>query len=221
MLLQAHIDMILSGASVRVYSLMACHGVEEMNTFFTADTHWSHANIIKHCNRPWKTVEEMNEALIENWNKTVSKRDTVYHLGDFAMIPKQDGVDSMKLYRKLRFRLNGKIHIIIGNHDRMSQDVYSTFSEVIDFGKEIKIDKEKVTICHYPMRSWNASFHGSMHLFGHVHSRLENVDTGVSCDVGVDVPDWNYTPVVWEAVKEKLLKKREIFKAKFNPKENV
>ena len=53
--------------------------------FFTADTHWGHRNIIRYCQRPFADVDEMNEALITNWNSTVGKDDIVFHLGDFAM----------------------------------------------------------------------------------------------------------------------------------------
>jgi len=182
------------------------------NTFFTADTHFYHDNIIRHCGRPWKTTDEHNEALISNWNNAVNKGDTVYLLGDFAMIPAQDnGMPRMKLYRKLRMKLNGRIILIKGNHDQMSQEIYKEcFSEVHDL-REISVDGQKLTLCHFPMRSWNASVHGRGHLFGHVHGRLENVDTGVSCDVGVDVPEWNYTPVAWDVLKIKLQKKCELW----------
>jgi len=101
------------------------------NIFFTADMHISHANIIRHCNRPWVSIEEHDETLINNWNSVVSKKDMVYLLGDFAMIPKQtDGTPRMKLYRKLRLRLNGKIFLVIGNHDDMSNEVYDCIAEV-------------------------------------------------------------------------------------------
>jgi len=184
--------------------------------FFTADTHFGHYNIIKHCNRPWN-AEEHDEALIERWNSVINVKDIVYHLGDFAMFRTiKGGSNRMKAYRQLRARLKGKIHLVKGNHDSMSQELYSSFTEVYGFGKDIKINKEKITICHYPMRSWNSSFHASFHAFGHVHSRLENANTGVSCDVGVDVPEWNYTPVHWEAqLRPKLLKKQEIWNNKY------
>lgn len=188
------------------------------NILFSGDPHFFHENIIRHCGRPWKTTEEHNEALITNWNKTVNKGDTVYLLGDFAMIPtQQDNLPRMKHYRKLRMRLNGRIILIRGNHDQMSNVVYDEcFSEVYDL-REISIDSEKLTLCHYPMRSWNASVNGRGHLFAHVHSRLEHVDTGVSCDVGVDVPEWNYAPVSWDILKVKLQKKRDVWMAN-NPK---
>lgn len=82
------------------------------NTFFTSDTHFGHANIIKLCNRPFKDVEEMNEKLIENWNKVVSEDGTVFHLGDFAF-------GGSGLWNSVIPRLNGQIYLIIGNHEIM------------------------------------------------------------------------------------------------------
>ena len=119
------------------------------------------------------------------------------------------GEDRMKAYRRLRMRLNGKIHLILGNHDKMSQELYSSFTEVNGGLKDIKIDGQKITLCHYPMRSWNSSFHGAWHLFGHVHGRMENVNTGLSFDVGVDVPEWEYSPVSWDKIKEKMKIKKQ------------
>ena len=187
---------------------------QHQDIFFTADTHFSHANIIKHCNRPWVNIDEHNEKLIEKWNNIVSKKSMVYLLGDFAMIPKDPNIPRMKLYRKLRFRLNGKIILIKGNHDHMSQEMYDCFTKVYDFGTDIKIDKIPITLCHYPMRSWNKSCHGAGHLFGHVHGRLEKVNTGMSFDVGVDVSEWNYSPVPWELVQNKMKEKYENIKEK-------
>ena len=185
------------------------------NIFLVGDTHFGHWTIVRHCNRPF-SIENHDEALLERWNSVVKKGDTIFHLRDFAMIKEQaDGTPRMKLYRKLRMKLNGKIILIRGNHDQMSNDVYrDCFSEVYDL-KEISIDGERITVCHYPMRSWNDSFHGRKHIFGHVHGRLENIDTGVSCDVGVDVPEWNYTPVAWDILKIKLNKKYDIFCKKY------
>jgi calcineurin-like phosphoesterase family protein len=179
-----------------------------MSIFFTADTHFFHDNIRKHCIRPWNTVEEMNEALMTRWNTVVGKKDFVYHLGDFAMIKKQnDGTPTMKLYRRLRHSLNGKIFLVLGNHDSMSNETYSCFSGVYDGILDKVIDHQKITMCHYPMLSWNCSFHGSVLLHGHVHSRLPNKDSRLSFDVGVDVPEWNYTPVPWDILKKKIQEK--------------
>ena len=78
--------------------------------FFTADTHWGHRNIIKYCQRPFADVDEMNETLITNWNNSVGKDDIVFHLGDFAMGGSAD-------WSRLLDRLNGRIYLILGNHD--------------------------------------------------------------------------------------------------------
>ena len=154
----------------------------------------------------------MNEALITNWNSVVPKKGTVYLLGDFAMVPKQaDGTPRMKIYRSLRHRLNGKIYLCKGNHDKMSQDVYDLFTEV-DGILEPKIDGEKIFLCHYPMLSWNGSIHGRPSYFGHVHGRLSEHPSRLSLDVGVDVPSWNYTPVSWEVLRKKTLEKEIIWK---------
>ena len=91
--------------------------------YFISDTHFNHKNIIKYCNRPYKSVEEMNKVLIENWNRVVKDADVIYHLGDFALY------DEEELFNKL----NGNIILIRGNHDRKSASYYE------------KIFKEKST----------------------------------------------------------------------------
>ena len=83
-----------------------------MSVFVVSDTHFQHQNIIRFCDwsRPFDTVEEMNEAIVKNWNSVVSPDDTVYHLGDCFM-------GQLETVAKYGFRLNGKIHVIPGNHD--------------------------------------------------------------------------------------------------------
>ena len=82
---------------------------ESSRCYFTSDTHFGHANIIKFCNRPFKNVEEMNQKLIENWNSVVGPNDLVFHLGDFAF-------GGQPLWRYIREQLNGNIILIKGNH---------------------------------------------------------------------------------------------------------
>ena len=94
--------------------------------FFTSDTHFNHANILKFCDRPFKNVEEMNETIIVNWNKVIGKDDTVFHLGDFCLGGSAE-------WTKILDRLNGKIHLIVGNHDlkNLRQGFINRFEEVV------------------------------------------------------------------------------------------
>jgi calcineurin-like phosphoesterase family protein len=160
-----------------------------MNTYFTSDTHLQHANIIKYCNRPFKNVDEMDETIITNWNSIVKHDDLVYHLGDI-------GFGDIK--NVLR-RLNGKIVLIRGSHDKSALAVPERFESTSSL-LEIKIDRQYITLCHYAMRSWPRSFHGSWHLFGHSHGRLPPL--GKSFDVGVD--NHNFYPWSLDEIKEKI-----------------
>ena len=78
--------------------------------FFTSDTHLYHGNIIRFCNRPFKDVDMMNETIISNWNNTVGQDDIVFHLGDFCLGGSAE-------WTKMLDRLNGRIYLIMGNHD--------------------------------------------------------------------------------------------------------
>lgn len=79
-------------------------------TFFTSDTHFYHSNIIWFCNRPFANVEQMNEAMIRNWNSVVGQDDVVFHLGDFCLGGSAEWIMILD-------RLNGHIHLVLGNHD--------------------------------------------------------------------------------------------------------
>ena len=83
-----------------------------MRTWIISDTHFHHAKIIEYCDRPFKDVNHMNEAMIERWNEVVGEGDVVWHLGDFGFFK---DVNHMRLTTD---RLNGKKNIILGNHDR-------------------------------------------------------------------------------------------------------
>jgi len=79
--------------------------------FYTADLHLGHANVIRHCERPFQDADEMDEELIERWNRKVHKNDTVYIVGDFIFRchrPPEEYFDLLK----------GKKHLILGNHDK-------------------------------------------------------------------------------------------------------
>lgn len=86
-----------------------------MNIFIISDTHFFHKNIIKYCNRPFKTYQEMNEFMIKKWNEKVSKEDMVIHLGDFCLYGKHK-------VKEIRDQLNGTIILIKGNHDNYNME---------------------------------------------------------------------------------------------------
>lgn len=168
--------------------------------WFTSDTHFGHGNIIKFCNRPFSSVEEMDEVLIERWNARVKPNDTVWHLGDFSFY---------KSYEKLNEvfnRLNGNKYLVCGNHDY--DNAKRLFWEKVTPLEELMFGKQTLVLFHYPMVAWHRSWHGSIHLHGHTHSALKGNNQRL--DVGVDC--WNYQPINFEEIKD-LLKdspKREV-----------
>lgn len=163
------------------------------NLFWTADSHFSHSNILKLCNRPFKDVLEMNAELIRRWNTVVEKNDTVFHLGDFTWAKINDHLP----------HLNGHIHFIIGNHDNHKMNDFNSFASVSHY-REIEVWKDgrcyPIVMSHYPMRSWNRQHYGAIMLHGHCHGNIPMIKN--SLDVGVDC--WDYAPVGFISIQEKL-----------------
>lgn len=170
------------------------------NTFFTSDTHFGHANIIKYCARPFSSVDEMNEAMIANWNKVVSKEDRIFHLGDVAFM-KPDKLE------EIMSRLNGRKYLIWGNHDRhlrKSDLIKSFFEETHDIYEEtfdVYGDSIRVVMCHYPMAEWHSP---AIHVHGHTHGTYYVPDKAIH-DVGVDVN--NLTPISFDQLLEVVFNK--------------
>lgn len=161
--------------------------------WLTADSHWGHANIIKYCNRPFSSVEEMDETLIKNWNDRVGKDDTVYHLGDFAF---RGGHP-----KKYLDRLNGNVSLCLGNHDVEKYALEAGFFHVGQYRK-VRYNKEKFIMMHYPILEWDTCHHGSYMLHGHVHGDWDHDTEYRRLDVGVDSHD--YAPISIEEVVKRL-----------------
>lgn len=185
-------------------------------TWFTSDSHFGHRKVIKFCNRPFTganccvgidpeisknckqcygygkvlEVEEMDEQLIKNWNEIVSPKDDVYHLGDVMFTSKKPDVTN--LFK----RLNGQIHWIYGNHDKSFRNAAGAAWSG-DY-KELKVEGQKLILCHYPMMSWNGQMRGTIMLHGHCHGNLKHDGTKLLIDVGVDC--WDYKPVSFEEI---------------------
>ena len=168
------------------------------NTWFTSDLHFGHANVIKYCNRPYASAEEMDEALIANWNANVKSDNTVIILGDVFFCKEDRAISILR-------RLNGRKKLLLGNHDKVirnSSKIQSFFDEIFPDLHEINIDGQKVVISHYPLLSWNNAMRGSYMLHGHSHGNVPFDEKFRRLDIGVDC--WNYRPVSWREVRNKL-----------------
>lgn len=167
--------------------------------WLTADSHFGHTNIIKYCNRPFDSAQEMDRYMIEQWRTRVQPQDHVFHLGDI-------GAPHPGYLHRILQQLPGRIHFIRGNHDngRIMRVVEPRCVWVKDiWHSSLQADGKKVnlTLCHYPMKSWSKSFHGAVHFFGHVHEQMRFGD-GRSLNVGVD--QWDFAPVRLERALEEL-----------------
>lgn len=159
------------------------------NIFFTADLHAGHSRIIGYANRPFDSVEEMDEALIANWNSVVTERDEVFILGDF----------SFRSHSQYAKRLKGHKYLILGNHDKPRDALQAQkdghFERVDDYCR-LDINRQTFILFHYAIRQWDKKHHQAIHLFGHSHGQLPPF--GWSFDVGVDA--WDYTPISLQQV---------------------
>lgn len=158
--------------------------------FFTSDLHFWHRNIIQYCNRPFASVEEMNEGIISNWNSRVSPTDTVYVIGDVSF------GEASETHQVL-LRLNGFKHLIIGNHDRHGRHSRKHpfpwdqhFLSQHDYLR-LKTGGHKFVLCHFPFASWER---GYVNLHGHTHGKYPSLYG--QHDVGVDSN--NFFPITVE-----------------------
>jgi calcineurin-like phosphoesterase family protein len=163
-----------------------------MTVWFTADHHFQHANIIQFCSRPFVDAEAMDDAMVANWNRYVAPDDTVWHLGDFAVTNKR------VLLEGFFSRLNGRKHLIVGNHD--GKDTCRLGWQSINELAEVTVDDQRIVLCHYGLRVWPGLRRGAIHLYGHSHGRLPG--TSRSLDVGVD--EWSFTPVCLPEILDRL-----------------
>ena len=162
------------------------------NLWFSSDLHFQHNNIIKFSKRPYANVDEMNLDLIKKWNQKVKVDDSIWFLGDFSF---KDG-------DRFFHQLNGRKHLIIGNHDGdkvrdlpwESQEIYSELEVPDKTGK-----KHRLVLFHYPIEEFNGFYKGAIHLHGHVHGKKmlpikKRVDVAVECH--------GYAPVSFEKILE-------------------
>lgn len=176
--------------------------------FYISDWHYGHENCIAFDNRPFKTLDEMNESLVERWNKVVSSGDIVYVLGDMFWCKAETAIPVLD-------RLNGQKFLIQGNHDRCNDNRFKKkFVKVTEY-LEVEDEGRKIVLCHYPIPCFKNHFYGWFHLYGHVHSSFEaNMMEhtkylmqelyGHQCNmfnVGAMMPWMDYTPRTLEEIE--------------------
>ncbi|HZW46340.1 MAG TPA: metallophosphoesterase family protein [Microvirga sp.] len=160
-----------------------------MAVFFTSDTHFGDPRVLRIDKRPFKTISEHDEALIANWNETVSPDDEVWHLGDFALHARPERID------ELLSRLHGRKHLVTGNNDGPATLAAKGWESVQAYA-ELNLDGRAIVMCHYAFRTWKNMGRGWIDLHGHSHGKLKPQTR--QYDVGVDA--WDYRPVTLDTI---------------------
>lgn len=155
--------------------------------FVIADLHFSHGNIIKYENRPFRDIKHMNKELVKRWNKVVSKSDTVFVLGDVSFTNKEET-------KELISKLNGKKVLVMGNHDRgRSADQFWRYVGFDEVYRYPIVYKQFLVLSHEPPEYLNEATPYAF-IYGHVHSEAmyQTVTKNSAC---VSAERWDYTPV--------------------------
>ncbi len=164
--------------------------------WFTSDTHFGHTNILQYEaeNRPFKTVEEMNEYLIQMWNNVVRPNDTVYHLGDFCF-----GLANLQYAS----RLKGKKRLVLGNHDTYNSGAYLQYFDKL-YGAKYW---EQCILTHIPVHGYNLGQHfqqykitapSMLNVHGHLHSNHVKRAIGNLVEIQTDQGPVQMTQVICE-----------------------
>ena len=190
----------------RYYDEWVVSEEELKHMWVTSDTHFGHEFIRTCCFRPFDSVEEMDKAMIDNWNNVVQSGDIVLHLGDFSWYDR----------RPTNYILNklvGDKYLIMGNHDKVFKQNKLSFTEVmLQLQLVVRETGQHIFLNHYPFLCYAGTYskQKDINLFGHVHSgppsdgldlpRLVNLFPS-QYDVGVD--NNNFTPInLYELIKK-------------------
>ena len=175
--------------------------------WLTSDLHFWHKNICKYCNRPFETVEQMNEEIINRYNSVISEDDTVFILGDLGFC----GIEKLRVVIS---QLKGHIIVIQGNHDPdktiktlleegLIEECHKLLHVIVEGDKECP--DQELTLCHFPMIDWYNKEKGAWMIHGHQHQLPETPSCSVKhWDVGLDKN--NMQPINFEQLKINITK---------------
>jgi len=154
--------------------------------FVISDTHLGHENIIKYCDRPFYDVHDMNETIIDNWNKTVRDDDIIYHLGDVYF---RD--------HSLIHRLRGRKRLVLGNHDiAKDQHLQAVFQKILMWRQ---FPEFGLLLTHVPVHPNTLNNKWPVNVHGHIHNRPSYGKEYKN----VSVEMINYTPINIEELRYK------------------
>lgn len=164
-----------------------------MNRWVISDLHLNHKNIISYCSRPFSSVEEMNETIIQNWNKVVRDTDEVFCLGDFALCGKDKIIEFGR-------RLRGRKRLILGNHEGASLQTYhdAGFDMVVKY--PIIVD-DYFIMSHMPQNIQKGGIYAN--IFGHIHTNPEFKDVSPQSFCAC-VERINYTPIELDEIIQRM-----------------
>lgn len=176
-----------------------------MYKWVVSDNHFGHKNIIQYCNRPFKSVEEMDYEMIRRWNSVVQPEDHVLHLGDFGFGSKAKLAETAKW-------LNGKITLVRGNHDRKPYQLDKVFYHVCETARVIfepSSPHPNYLAAHTPesvsdqLRSETGQWIG---FHGHTHNTTPKFNGNL---INMSVEHWDYTPQLITGVLDEWLEWRK------------
>jgi calcineurin-like phosphoesterase family protein len=169
------------------------------NIWFISDTHFGHKNILEYEKeaRPFSTIVEMNEYIIQCWNNVVRQNDVIFHLGDFAF-----GNQNIKIAE----RLNGRKRLILGNHDTYDSHVYLQYFEKL-YGMKFW---DKCILSHMPVHPNQLGSRVFLNIHGHLHSRKVHAKSALNLTYedrsyfNVSCEQNNLTPFHADIIRDRL-----------------
>ena len=143
-----------------------------MRIFYISDIHFKDEAIFEKCKRPFCSIDDMEKAIINNWNSIIKDEDIVYVLGDIGNEQFESSIDIFN-------QLKGHKHLIIGNHDHcfLENIKRRNIFESIKYVDMIYDNGRKVCLCHYPLMDWIDFNKNSFHIYGHIHNKTEKNGT--------------------------------------------